>query len=190
MIVSVDGAIAAGKSTLLDQLGSHYKVFKEPIEAWTLLEDFANDPKTHAYAFQIEILISYYRLRKKIAPNEVAIVERSPWSSKKVFFDMYIDCPLKREMYDDLYAVYGFEPDLILFLGVDEETSWKRVKKRGRPEENGYSEEHVKNVVQRYDAAIRKTKIPVVELRDCTLFASHAIEHISKHVVTSVTDKT
>jgi deoxyadenosine/deoxycytidine kinase len=182
MIVSVDGAIGAGKSTLVRQLSEFYRVFEEPIEAWTLLEDFAKDPKNHAYGLQIEILISYYKLKKKIDPDDqLVIMERSPWSSDRVFFDMYIDCPLKRQTYNEMFDFYGYEPDLILFLDVDEETSWQRVQQRGRPQESGYTEKHVKNVVKKYKSVMDETTTSVIRLTNETSFLQDALCFISKH---------
>lgn len=173
MIVSIDGPIGAGKSTLVEKLALRgYRVFVEPIEAWTLLEDFAKDPNRHAFALQIEILISYYKLLKKACQDKdsIIVIERSPWSSSKVFFDMYIDDPFKKKVYEDLYKIYGFEPDVIIYLNVDKDTSWNRVLSRGRPEETGYKEEHVKNVVDRYTTAIKCTDICVHTLYDCFTF--------------------
>ena len=177
MIVSVEGPIGAGKSTLVEKLAAAgYRVFSEPVEAWTLLENFADDPKKHALGFQIEILISYFSLKKAIdaAKDELVVIERSPWSSNKVFFDMYIDDPCAKKIYLDLYATYAFEPDHILYLDVDEETSWRRVVARDRPQERGYEKAHVESVVARYRAAIEQTTIPVLALSDCETFVADA----------------
>ena len=166
MLISVDGPIGAGKSTLVHQLGKCFTVFEEPIKKWTLLEDFARQPSVHAFALQVEILISYYNMLKKISKEDIVIMERSAWSSNKVFFDMYIDCPEKRNVYDCMYNIYASEPDAILFLDIDEETSWKRVKQRGRAEESSYTENHVKNVVKKYKGVMKETTIPVYTLHD------------------------
>lgn len=184
MLISIDGPIGAGKSTLVAQLASQYSVFVEPIQAWTLLEDFVKDLKTHAFAFQVEILISYYKMLKNISKDRLVVVERSPWSSNRVFFDMYIDCPLQKKVYQDLYDKYGklFEPDLIIFLDVDAETSWSRVVSRGRREEHGYTREHITKVVERYKMAMLHTSIPVKTLSDCSSYHSDAVNIIENAV--------
>jgi deoxyadenosine/deoxycytidine kinase len=187
MLISIDGAIGAGKTTLVERLASKYRVIYEPVDAWTLLEDFAKDPKKHAYALQFEILVSYYKILKKASKEPLVIVERSPWSSNHVFFDMYVECEKQKQVYDGIYEQYGkpFEPDLIIHLDVDEETSWRRVISRGRPQENGYTKEHVASVVRRYRSALASTHIPVKTLTDCSRFYESA-ENILDNVVKTV----
>lgn len=175
MLVSIDGPIGAGKSTLVGQLARRgYNVFSEPVQSWTLLEDFARDPEKHAFAFQMEILISYHKLFKSLKRDSLVVIERSPWSSSNVFFDMYVKDPLAKQMYEQQYGIYGFEPDAIVYLDVDAETSWERVRSRGRREEAGYTEDHVKNVVKRYADAIENTGIAVYKLDDCSTFEESA----------------
>jgi len=178
MIVSVEGAIGAGKSTLVEHLAAAgYRVFSEPVDKWTLLRHFAENPERHALGLQMQILFSYFSMWQEFraeAENCMIVIERSPWSSSNVFFDMYIDDPDFKKVYRDMYATYAFEPDRILYLSVDEETSWRRVLARGRPEETGYTEEHVKNVVARYRTAVEQTTIPVCTLSDCDTFVADA----------------
>jgi deoxyadenosine/deoxycytidine kinase len=63
-IVSIDGLIGAGKSTLCDQLRvSGHAVAKEPLQEWRvgghdLLQTFYNDPHRYAYLFQTHCLRS------------------------------------------------------------------------------------------------------------------------------------
>ena len=63
-IVSIDGLIGAGKSTLCDKLHAvGYPVAKEPLQEWTvaghdLLKTFYDDPQRYAYLFQTHCLRS------------------------------------------------------------------------------------------------------------------------------------
>lgn len=89
-IVSIDGTIGSGKSTIIESLShAEYQTRAEPVEDWSLLGDFYRDPYQYAGMFQMQVLLSYHKLYRKIfmEPNMV-VIERSPETSKNVFNNM------------------------------------------------------------------------------------------------------
>ena len=61
-IVSIDGNIGAGKSTILAELNNMgYHVFPEDVESWgSFLEKLYVDPKRWAFTFQMRVIHSLY----------------------------------------------------------------------------------------------------------------------------------
>ena len=107
-IVSVDGNIGSGKSTLVSILKCHYKcdvvVLPEPVDSWNEIKEektdeniiakFYKDKHKYSFSFQMLALISRIsELRKVIKenPNAVIITERSIETDKNVFCKMLYD---------------------------------------------------------------------------------------------------
>jgi deoxyadenosine/deoxycytidine kinase len=59
--VALEGLIGVGKSTVLNILKEDYgyDVAPEPVDQWTLLEQFYDDRKKYALAFETQVLCSY-----------------------------------------------------------------------------------------------------------------------------------
>ncbi len=104
-VVSVEGNIASGKSTLLEHLKDHYKsdsgiVFVgEPVDEWRSIKDSAGvdmltkfyaDPSRYSFAFQMMAYISRLSLLKKALASgaEVVITERCVLTDRNVFASM------------------------------------------------------------------------------------------------------
>ena len=103
-IISIEGNIGSGKSTLIDNLRKHFAdndrvVFiKEPVDEWdtirdvsdnTMLQLFYRNPKKYSFAFQMMAYISRLNcIRTTIAANPNAttfITERCLHTDKHVF---------------------------------------------------------------------------------------------------------
>jgi deoxyadenosine/deoxycytidine kinase len=80
-LISIDGNIGSGKSTLMANLREHYKdepnvVFlKEPVDEWaaikdengiTILEKFYEDSEKYAFSFQMMAYISRLKVLKDL----------------------------------------------------------------------------------------------------------------------------
>jgi len=104
-LVSIEGNIGAGKSTLIEKLKQELSgvVFvDEPVEEWesiqedgvTILEKYYGDQKRYAFAFQMMAFITRVRrLREAIVsnPNSVIITERSVFTDFEIFAKMLHD---------------------------------------------------------------------------------------------------
>ena len=96
-IISIEGNIGVGKSTIVDLLKSKYNkegnqsiiFLQEPVQQWetimdesgvSILERFYKDQKSWSFAFQIMAYISRLSILKdavKKNPNSIIITERS-----------------------------------------------------------------------------------------------------------------
>ena len=108
-IISVDGNIGSGKSTLVNHLRKKYEDSKmvcfldEPVDDWKkivdedgvdILSKFYGDTKKYAFSFQMMAYISRIAiLREKIRenPEKIIISERSVFTDRNVFAKMLYD---------------------------------------------------------------------------------------------------
>ena len=142
---------------------SSYTVFlKEPVDIWesiadafgkTILEKMYEDPAKYASIFQF---LAFQTLEKQFMEalenpfTELIVCERSLQSTWHVFAKMMHD---DGYMNDIEYAVYErmckksdvmyIEPDLVVYLDVDVNTCFERVKKRNRRGEENITLEYL-----------------------------------------------
>ncbi len=156
MLVTIEGNIGSGKSTIINHLRhlkSDYIVFvDEPVSEWlnithngkNALEVFYEDQKENSFWFQILAYITRLRnLLKTIEehPNKIIICERSIYTDKYVFAKMLYESGYLSEMEWKTYS-YWFdtfkdktELDLILYVNTNPDECYNRILKRNRPEE-------------------------------------------------------
>ena len=108
LIVSIEGNIGSGKTTLMEYLKTHFKsksiVFlKEPVDEWetikdhegtTMLQKFYADQEKYSFSFQMMAYISRLSLLKDTIennPDAIIITERSLMTDRHVFAKMLYD---------------------------------------------------------------------------------------------------
>lgn len=155
LIVSIDGNIGSGKSTLYNKLQFHYKDRKdicfvpEPVDDWKdivdkngtpILTNLYQDTKKYAFRFQMMAYISRLNLlRKAIKQNyKIIITERCVQTDRNVFAKMlYDDGNIEHDEYQ-IYNkwFYEFLDEIniagIIYVKADPEICDKRVKIRAR----------------------------------------------------------
>ena len=104
MIISINGNIGSGKSTLMDSIKEEFKHFhhiQEPVHKWTkLLENFYNDPSKWALPFQIKVLTSQMSSFHEYE-NKICMVERDPITARYIFWEsLYRNKTITPEEYD------------------------------------------------------------------------------------------
>lgn len=156
IILSIDGNIGSGKSTLYKDLQSHYEnnadicFVPEPVDDWTHIVDGDNVPiltnlykntKKYAFRFQMMAYISrLHLLRQKVKENKYRIIisERSVQTDRNVFAKMLFDDDMIEH---DEYQIYNkwfdeFLDDMylggIIYVKADPEICSERVKIRAR----------------------------------------------------------
>lgn len=162
IIISIDGNIGSGKSTLFTYLKEYYKndtsigFLEEPVDQWNsikdendipILKNLYGNPSKYAFRFQMMAYISRLSLlRKKIKTNKfnIIITERSVNTDKNVFAKMLYD---DKMIEHDEYSIYNmwFNEFLenikiagIIYVCATPNTCFHRIKKRNR-----YGEENV-----------------------------------------------
>ena len=160
IILSIDGNIGSGKSTLYEELKTYYSsnndicFVPEPVDDWKSIVDKHNVPiltnlykDTNKYAFRFQMMAYISRLhllRQKIKENKYRIIisERCVHTDKNVFAQMLYDDGLIEH---DEYQIYlkWFEEFLddiklsgIIYVRADPNVCDTRVKIRSREGEN------------------------------------------------------
>lgn len=160
IIISIDGNIGSGKSTLFDNLKLHYEnnsdigFAEEPVNEWsnivdenniTILENLYKNTKKYSFRFQMMAYISRLSLLKKmIQENKYKIIftERSVYTDKEIFAKKLFDDGFIEK---DEYTIYNmwfheFLKDIslysVIYVNVSPEICSERIEKRNRQGEN------------------------------------------------------
>jgi deoxyguanosine kinase len=169
ILISVDGNIGVGKSTLVDVLKkelNNIDYLQEPVDIWLNLKDneenildkFYKDQRRWSYTFQNLAFITRMELivDKILKSKKTFIIsDRCMESDKNVFAkilrnDGYLS-DIEWNMYNkwnNLYNKYFCINNRIniIYLRCDPEISYDRIKKRGRDEEKNITLEYLKKI--------------------------------------------
>jgi len=161
-IVSIEGNIGAGKTTLFDEFkkkhadNPYYIFIKEPIDEWTMkikdqnncsiLQKFYINQEAYSFPFQITALTSRLSVLRtvintvsKYPENQYTIfTERSLQTDKKVFATMLRD---QGKMEDICYKIYlnlfnefaqQYTTNRTIYVKTDAKICYDRIHKRAR----------------------------------------------------------
>lgn len=160
-IVTIEGNIGSGKSTLINRLKQENKnkliyFLPEPVDQWntikdsrgvTILERYYQDKKKYSFSFQMMAYITRLSQIKnyiKNAPSDsIIITERCLYTDRYVFAKMLYDTGFIEEIEYTIYIRWftEFEEytrlDKIIYIKTDPEVCQERINKRNRKgEEN------------------------------------------------------
>jgi deoxyadenosine/deoxycytidine kinase len=190
----VEGNIGAGKSTflkLIEQRLPHISIALEPLHNWqrsekgqSLLNKFYSEPKRWAYT--LETLTMMCRVREHVAEqqhtNPNRIMERSIYSGHYCFAQNGYEHDFMSELEWAMYnqqlqflipnkcrAPHGF-----IYLRVEPEIAFERIKKRNREDEKNITLEYLRQIHDKHESFLVVHKkanpyiaiTPVLEL-DC-----------------------
>jgi deoxyadenosine/deoxycytidine kinase len=168
-IISIDGNIGSGKSTLMGKLKTYFSnnknvVFlKEPVDEWetitdengvTILEKFYGDSTKYGFSFQIMAYISRLDvIRKEIKknPDAIFISERSLFTDKLVFAKMLFDSGnielVNYKIYLKWFDTFAedFPVSKVIYVNTDPEICHMRIEKRSRTGESNIPLEYLQN---------------------------------------------
>lgn len=154
-IISINGNIGSGKSTLMDNL-SHmtteddkkiFDLIPEPLDAWKpWLKLFYENPMRYAYSFQSVVLLHQMIQHEFITASHnmlcpVVLFERDPLTSKNIFAETLMEDgsihPLEMEIYNEMYRRrFHWVPDYTIYIRTPPEICADRIMKRSRSSEN------------------------------------------------------
>lgn len=184
IIISIEGNIGSGKSTLINLIREKFNdvdVLDEPLTEWLNIEDednnnlldcFYKDNKRWSYTFQnfayitrIHKILRALTFKKK----NIIITERSIYTDKNVFAKMLFDSNLMNKMEYSMYNYwfklfekhFNFNINFIIYLRVDPNISFSRIKIRQREEEKNIKLEYINEVHKYHDEWISASKSKV-----------------------------
>jgi len=172
-LIWVEGLIGCGKSTFSREVGKRLelRVVEEPVESNPYLEHFYKDPKKYAFGMQVYLLHQRYAMQQLAAYEATgvgnakgAILDRS-LSGDRVFAKMHMNCGnidvLDWETYEMAYNFMArnlLPPTLLVFLDVQPETAYERMKKRNRSAEAGVPLEYLRDLRKGYQELLHEAE--------------------------------
>jgi len=158
ILVSFDGNIGSGKSTMMKKAHEFYRnsanvIFaEEPIGKWNQIKDkngteilklFYQDQEKHAFKFQIMAFVSRLAGLREIVKanpgkNIVIITERSLYTDKEIFAKMLYDqgkmSDVEHQIYLTLFDEFAseFEVNKVVYIKTDPVKCHQRINIRAR----------------------------------------------------------
>jgi deoxyadenosine/deoxycytidine kinase len=159
--IGVAGNIGAGKSTLVDFLRYRFDLtpFAEPNEDNPFLTAFYGDMRRWAFHSQMFFLTHKFRLHQELSDHSGTVVQdRTIYEDAEIFAR---NLNHTGHMSDAEYSVYRtlYEgitqtlrpPDLMIYLRASVRTVRRRIKLRGRPEEQDLPLAYIKRLHGLYE---------------------------------------
>jgi len=168
-IISIEGNIGAGKTTILDKLqerlsnNTNVIFLREPVDIWesissietgkNILQSFYGNPEKYAFTFQVmaySTRLSNLRDAIRKNPNcSIIICERSLCADKEIFAQMLYDDgimdDIQYQVYNQFYNEYAHEYklDSVIHIDADATVCYNRVQSRNRAGESAIELEYL-----------------------------------------------
>ena len=200
-IISVDGNIGSGKSTLIDFLKKKFKnnskiiFLDEPVDDWVRVKDnensnilkkFYEDKKRWSYTFQSFAFITRYEklinFLNKYKYDKIIITERSTETDKNVFAKMLYDSNQITQLEYNIY-LYWYNKLInnnmiknIIYVNTNPKTCLERIKKRNRKEEINMSGEYIINVDKYHKDWLKNNTYNICEIEGANDFDNKLVQ--------------
>ena len=162
MHIAIVGNIGAGKTTLSQMLGAHYKwdVMYEAVEGNPYLASFYEDMERWAFNLQIYFLNSRFAQVQQIRSTTYATIiqDRTIYEDAFIFArNLYDSGVMPQRDYDTYLLLFNSiintvsQPDLLIYLKADIPKLVSQITKRGRDFESDISVEYLESLNKYYE---------------------------------------
>ena len=170
-IVCIDGNIAAGKTTVLQEIEKKgYPVFYEPFQDNPWLPSYYQNPKKYALNTQLWFLSERFRQYKNadFSTRGIVFVERSMYTDRFIFVELirrmgnlnYIEL----ETYKHHFEIYKNPlPELTIVLDTPPTECKERMNARGRGMEEGVPLDYLRDLGQVYNENYHRLGVKTVK---------------------------
>jgi deoxyguanosine kinase len=151
--IAVEGAIGAGKTSLVNLLEQQYgaRVILEENDSNPFIAKFYEDQEIYSFQTQIFFLLSRYNQYMELAQrdlfNSVVVIDYL-FQRDKIFAQLNLEDHEYR-LYEQIYNLISSKapkPDLVIFLQASTEVLLERVSKRGREYESFMDPDYLDSV--------------------------------------------
>lgn len=190
IIISIEGNIGSGKSTILEKLEGFMRdnnriVFlKEPVDIWesikdsqsgeNILQKFYKNQNEYAFPFQVMAYASRLSMIRNTIKNcndiDIIVCERSLAADKHIFAKMLYDDgkidDISYQIYNKFYNMFEdeFKLDGIVYIDADAEICSERINKRSRIGESGISLEYLQKCKSYHHEWLTNTNTNVLNI--------------------------
>jgi deoxyadenosine/deoxycytidine kinase len=161
-IITVDGNIGSGKSSILNYLHKYHKISidLEPVESWNSYLSKQYDDKQDIFKFQVRIWLDRCWVQEK-SNKTVILMERSPLFIKETFIETALMLEhINQTEYNMLMDLHKKTDSLwysntYIYLRSSPENCMKRIKKRNRACEKSITMEYVQLLHDKHEETYR-----------------------------------
>lgn len=176
MIITIEGSIGAGKSTMLNlcktlKLDKEHIVVQEDVDSWTSMKDdkgnsifdlFYHDKEKYSYVFQTYVLFSRISLLADVItknPDKIVICERSFMTDYEIFAKALHETGMISDIEWKVYTVWHemarklFNKPIVgqIYLKTDPDKCYERIAKRNRQSEHLIDIEYLRELHKRHE---------------------------------------
>ena len=190
-IITIDGNIGCGKTSILNYLHRTYKlpIDIEPIDSWNnnLIQFYENNKDV--FNFQLRIWLDRCWVQEK--SDSTVFMERSPYFIKNTFIELaYKDKLLSDEEYNILIDLHRktdniWDKNIYIYLQSNPENCFKQIKRRNRSYEKYITQEYINKLhnyhEENYNTALKKNMNIIlinVEGKSISKIAEEIIESV------------
>ncbi len=159
--IAVAGNIGAGKSSLVKFITTNWNVkpFFEPNEVNPFLTDFYQDMQRWAFHSQISFLAKRLALHQQLVTEPgVVVQDRTIYEDAEIFArNLHLNGHMTKREYDTYFELYQAivatlpSPDLLIYLRCSVNMARKRIRYRGRPEEQSIPRAYITTLHDLYE---------------------------------------
>ena len=200
VIVTIDGNIGSGKTSVLTHLHKQHKqlIDLEPVEKWQPYLTKMYEQDTGYFEFQKQVWMD----RSMIQDNSTHLIfmERSPECTRNTFIEILrqplkvdknneIGSKLTQDEYNKLQIMYDegyqmFRPSKYIYIQTPPEICFERIKERGRQSENNISYEYIVKLHEYHEYFFTSMKQKGVDIT--IIDGDKKIEDICKIILSSI----
>jgi len=151
--IAVEGAIGAGKTSLVNLLGENYgaRLILEETESNPFISKFYEDKEAYSFQTQIFFLLSRYNQYMQLAQrdlfNSVVVIDYL-FQRDKIFARLNLE-DHEYNLYEQIFSLIDIKtpkPDLVIYLQASTDVLQERVAKRGRDYEAFIDPDYLESV--------------------------------------------
>lgn len=193
-IITIDGNIGAGKTTILNHLHSNHNIYidLEPIDKWKPFLDDIYINKKNYFNFQIRVWLDRSWIQEKDNYSTI-IMERSPYFIRNTFNESMLNNKLisvqegviMNEFYDKTDEIWN--SNYYIYIRSSPEKCLERILNRGRENEMNIDINYLKEIhdlhEETYKNAIEEGKNIIlidIENKEIDEITSEIISYIKK----------
>ena len=162
-IITIDGNIGSGKSTILNYLHCNYNIYidLEPLDKWKSFLDNIYNNKNNYFNFQIRVWLDRSWIQEKDYNTNI-IMERSPYFIRNTFNKYMYENKLISVQENNIINELYNKTDIIwnsnnyIYLKSSPEKCLERINSRGRENEKNITLEYLNEIHKYHENAYKK----------------------------------